>query len=161
MPADVKLSHHLGYLLRRLDSLIEATQERTLAEEHLTRRQLQILHILSESPQDAAALTDKLRPFLGPDKTTVDEATDELSRRGWLIRDETGRFELTPAGQTGCAAGEAKLNDVLRSTFLAGLTPDDYYGTLRVLRQMTENLERASGQDARTATDGSEPLPHV
>lgn len=150
MPADVKLSHHLGYLLRRLDHLIEATQERTLAEEKLTRRQLQILHILNESPQDAAALTSKLRPFLGTGET-VEEVTDELSRRGWLSRDETGRYELTPAGQTGYVAGEEKLNEVLRSTFLAGLTQDDYYGTMRILRKMVENLERAAEQDPRSA----------
>jgi DNA-binding MarR family transcriptional regulator len=148
MPEDVKLSHHLGYLLRHLDELIEATQERTLAEEKLTRRQLQILHILSESPQDAAALTGKLRPFLGPGETSVDEVIGKLSRRGWVTRDEKGRYELTPAGEAGYVAGEEKLNEVLRSTFLAGLTQDDYYQTMRILRQMAGNLERAAAQAA-------------
>lgn len=154
MPEDIKLSHHLGYLLRHLDDLIEATQERTLAEEKLNRRQLQILHILSESPQDGAALTGRLRPFLGSGETSVDQDTGELSRRGWLTRDETGRYELTAAGQTGYAAGEEKLNEVFRSTFLAGLTQDDYYGTMRTLRQMAENLERAAEEGSRIASTG-------
>lgn len=147
MPEDIKLSHRLGYWLKRLDNLIEATQERTFAEEKLTRRQWQILHILSESPQDAAALTDAVRPFLSPGAVTLDEVTGELARRGWLTRDDAGRYALTAAGQAGQAAVDDKLNELFRSTFLSGLTQDDYYGTMRVLQRMAENLERAAGQD--------------
>jgi DNA-binding MarR family transcriptional regulator len=145
MPEDIQLSHRLGYLLKRLDNLIEATQERTFAEEKLTRRQWQILHILSRSPQDTAALTDAVRPFLSTGAVTLDEVTGELARRGWLTRDEAGRYALTAAGQAGHAAVDEKLNELFRSTFLDGLTQDDYYGTMRILQRMAENLERAAG----------------
>ena len=152
MPQDITPSHRFGYWLKRLDKLIEATQERAFAEEKLTRRQWQVLHILSESPQDAARLTDAIRPFLGPGAVTLDEVTGELARRGWLTRDQAGRFALTAAGQAGHAAVDEQLNELFRSTFLAGLTQDDYYGTMRVLQRMTENLERAMGQDPRSAS---------
>lgn len=149
MPEDIKPSHRLGYWLKRLDNLIEATQERTFAEEKLTRRQWQILHVLSESPQDAARLTDAVRPFLGHGATTLDEVTGELGRRGWLARDEAGRYALTEAGQAGHAAVEEQLDELFRSTFLAGLTQDDYRRTIRILQQMAENLERAAGEGPR------------
>jgi len=152
MPQDITPSHRFGYWLKRLDKLIEATQERAFAEEKLTRRQWQVLHILSESPRDAARLTDAIRPFLGPGAVTLDEVTGELARRGWLTRDQAGRFALTAAGQAGHAAVDEQLNELFRSTFLAGLTQDDYYGTMRVLQRMTENLERAMGQDPRSAS---------
>lgn len=151
MPENIRPSHRFGYWLKRLDNLIETTQERTFAEEKLTRRQWQILHILSESPQDAARLTDAIRPFLGPGAVTLDEVTGELAHRGWLTRDEAGRYALTPAGQAGHAAVDEKLNELFRTTFLTGLTQDDYYGTMRILQRMAENLERAAGQDPRTA----------
>jgi DNA-binding MarR family transcriptional regulator len=149
MPEEVQLSHRFGYWLRRVDSLIEATQKRTFAEEQLNRREWQILHLLSESPRDAAGLLDALRPFLGPGAITLDEVTGELSSRGWLTRDEVGRYALTAAGKTGHAAVEEKLDELFRSTFLAGLTPDDYYGTMRILQRMAENLEQAA-EDPRT-----------
>jgi len=152
MPEDITPSHRFGYWLKRLDKLIEATQERAFAEEKLTRRQWQVLHILSESPQDAARLTDAIRPFLGPGAVTLDEVTDELARRGWLTRDQAGRFALTPAGQAGHAAVDEQLNELFRSTFLDGLTQDDYYGTMRILQRMAENLERATGQDPRSVS---------
>ena len=149
MPEEVQLSHRLGYWLRRVDSLIEATQERTFGDEKLTRREWQILHLLSDSPRDAAGLTEALRPFLGPGAITLDEVTGELAGRGWLTRDEAGRYALTPAGRAGHAAVEERLNEVFRSTFLAGLTQDDYLGTMRILQRMAENLERAADTPSR------------
>jgi len=149
MTEEVQLSHRFGYWLRRVDSLIEATQERTFAEEKLTRREWQILHLLSDSPRDEAGLADALRPFLGAGAITLDEVTRELGSRGWLTRDEAGRYALTAPGRTGHAAVEEKLNQVFRSTFLAGLTQDDYYGTMRVLQRMAENLEHAADSAPR------------
>jgi len=150
MPEDSKLSHRFGYWLKRVDNLIEATQERTFADQNLSRRQWQILHILSESPRDTAGLTAAVRPFLGPGAITLDEVTGELARRGWLTRDDAGRYTLTAAGQAGHAAIEERLNELFRSTFLIGLTQDDYYRTMQILQQMAENLERAAAQAAET-----------
>jgi len=153
MPEDIKISHRFGYWLKRVDNLIEATQERTFAEQKLTRRQWQVLHILNDSPRDGAGLTDVLRPFLGPGAVSLDEVIGDLAGRGWVTRDEAGRYALTAAGQAGHAAIDEKLNELFRSAFLDGLTQDDYYGTMRILQRMAGNLERAAGQDPRSARD--------
>jgi Winged helix DNA-binding domain len=130
-----------------LDRLIEATAERTFAEGQLTRRHWQIMNVLNQSSQDAAGLTAAIRPFWGPGAVTLDEITSELTAKGWLAQDNSGRYALTPAGQAGHAAVATKVQGI-RSTFLVGLTEDDYLRTVRTLRRMAENLERAA-QDAR------------
>ena len=123
----------IGYWLKHLDHLIEAAAERTFAEEKLTRRHWQIMNILRETPQDAAGLTRAIRPFWGPGAITLDEVTGELTRRGWLTQDDAGRYTLTLAGQAGHAAVKTKVHGI-RSTFVTGLTEQDYRATVQVLR---------------------------
>ena len=142
----MEMERPIGYWLKHLDRLIEAALERAFAEHKLTRRHWQIMNVLRESPQQQAGLTEATRPFWGPGAITLDEVTSELTRRGWLTQDDTGRYALTPAGQAGHAAVEQKVHGI-RSTFLTGLTEQDYRGTVRVLQRMAENLERAAGQD--------------
>src|SRR5262245_43156977 len=136
----------IGYWLKHLDRLIEATAERTFAEEQLTRRHWQIMNVLNQSSQDAAELTAAIRPFWGPGAVTLDEITSELTAKGWLAHDNSGRYALTPAGQAGHAAVATKVQGI-RSTFLGGLTEDDYLRTVQTLRRMAENLERAAQDD--------------
>jgi len=136
----------IGYWLKHLDRLIEAAAERTFAELKLTRRHWQVMNVLRESPQQETGLAEAIRPFWGPGAITLDEVTGELTRRGWLTQDDTGRYALTPAGQAGHVAVQEKVHGI-RSTFLTGLTEQDYRGTVRILQRMAENLERAIGQD--------------
>jgi len=146
----MKMERPIGYWLKHLDRLIETAAERTFAEQKLTRRHWQIMNVLRESPQQEAGLTEAVRPFWGPGAITLDEVTSELTRRGWLTRDDTGRYALTPAGQAGHAAVEQKVHGI-RSALLVGLTEQDYRETVRVLQRMAENLELATGQDPPTA----------
>jgi DNA-binding IclR family transcriptional regulator len=139
------MNRPIGYWLKHLDGLIEAATERTFAEEKLTRRHWQIMNVLRESPRQEAGLTEAVRPFWGPGAITLHEVTSELTRRGWLTQDGAGRYSLTPAGQAGHAAVEEKVRGI-RSTLLTGLTEEDYFGTVRVLQRMAENLERAADQ---------------
>ena len=140
----------IGYWLKHLDRLIEAAAQRTLADEKLTRRHWQIMNILRQSPQDAAALTSAIRPFWGPGAVTLDEVTGELARRGWLTQDDARRYTLTPAGQAGHAAVQKKVHGI-RATFLTGLTEHDYHATVQALQRMAENMARAAGQDPPAA----------
>jgi hypothetical protein len=104
------------------------------------------MNVLRQSPQDAADLTEAMRPFWGADAITLDEVTSDLTRRGWFTQDDTGRYALTPAGHAGHAAVRKKVQGI-RSTSLAGLSEEDYNGTLQVLQRMAENLERVTGPE--------------
>ena len=109
------------------------------------------MNVLRQSPQMEAGLTEAIRPFWDHGAITLDDVTSELTRRGWLTQDDTGRYTLTPAGRAGHAAVQEKVHSI-RSTFLAGLTEEDYYGTVRVLQRMAENLERSTGQEPLIAS---------
>ena len=146
----MEMDRPIGYWLKHLDRLIEAAAERAFAEEKLTRRHWQIMNILRESPQNAAGLTRAIRPFWGAGAITLDEVTGELTHRGWLTQDDAGRYTLTPADRAGHAAVETKVHGI-RSTFLTGLTEQDYHATVQVLQRMAENMERAAGQDPPAA----------
>ena len=139
------MERHIGYWLKNLDRLIEATAERIFTEEGLTRRHWQTLNVLRRSPQDEAGLTEALRPFWGADAITLDEVTDDLTRRGWIEHD--GRWSLTPAGETAHAALEQKVLGI-RATVQHGLTDDDYHQTVRNLQHMAANLEQAAPSPA-------------
>src|SRR5215470_3206191 len=141
----MEMSRPIGYWLKHLDGLIEAVAERAFADERLTRRHWQVMNVLRDSPQDEAGLTEAIRPFWGPDAISLHKVTSELTRRGWLTQDETGRYLLTPAGQAGHATVQEKVRGI-RATLITGLTEEDYAGTLRILQRMAENLERAANQ---------------
>ncbi|HEY4453645.1 MAG TPA: hypothetical protein VGN81_04970 [Pseudonocardiaceae bacterium] len=142
MTANMEIERPIGYWLNRLDRLIEEAFDRVLAAEELTRRHWQTMNVVRTSPQDAAALTSAMRPFWSPGAITLDETTGDLTRRGWLTQDEAGRYLITPTGHAGHAAVEEKVH-AIRSTILTGLADDDYHATVRILRQMIENLEQA------------------
>ena len=126
----------IGYWLKHLDQLIDTAMDQALAEEGVTRRHWQILNILRSAPHDEAGLTEALRPFWGEGAITPAEVMADLAGRGWV----TGRYALTPAGETAHAAIQARVHRI-RERFLTNLTADDYRRTTATLRQMAENLE--------------------
>jgi len=146
----MKVERPIGYWLKHLDALIEAAADRTFAEEQLTRRHWQVMNILSASPQEASGLASAILPFMAPGAITLEEVIGELSGRGWLTRDDAGRYRLTPAGQAGHAGLRENVAGI-RATLVTGLTQQDYVATVRALERMAENLERTAGQDRPTA----------
>src|SRR5262249_60219777 len=97
-------------------------------------------------PQRDAGLVQHICPVWSLGAILPHTSTLEPTRRVWLTQDDTGRYALTPAGHAAHAAVQEKVHGI-RSTFLTGLTEQDYRGTVRILQRMTENLERAIGQD--------------
>ncbi|WP_344843517.1 MarR family transcriptional regulator [Nonomuraea dietziae] len=74
----------IGYRLKRLDGLIEQTFDRLLAEAGLSRRQWQVLNVLSRGACDDERLGEELRPFWDGGDETVAGVVGELAGRGWL-----------------------------------------------------------------------------
>jgi hypothetical protein len=143
MGEDMEMQRPIGYWLKHLDRLIEGAAERAFAEQNLTRRHWQIMNVLHQSPKGAAELTEAISPFWQPGTITLEKVTTDLIRRGWLTRDDSGRYALTAAGEAGHAALEKRVQGI-RFASVAGLTEQDYNATVHVLQQMAENLERAT-----------------
>ncbi|SFP35359.1 MULTISPECIES: hypothetical protein [Actinomadura] len=138
----------LGYWLKLLDQLIEENLNRMLAAEGLHRRHWQTMNLLAPGPEldrtggrgpaTKQAIAERLGPFWLGSPVTVDEAIEELTRRGWLTAQEP--HALTPAGKAAHAALAQSVERTARR-ISAGVTPDRYADTVEVLRHMVENAE--------------------
>jgi DNA-binding MarR family transcriptional regulator len=131
----------IGYWLKHLDGLIEATVDRTLAGQGVTRRHWQALNTLHERPSTQAAIADALAPFLADDPGADERVIDELVARGWVERGEDNVLRLTPVG-TGVHAGLLERIQATRQRLVRGVTQEEYLATVNVLRRMAGNLER-------------------
>ena len=135
----------IGYWLKELDRLIEQSFDHALAGEDVTRREWQVLNVLSVTPISSGDLTDALRPFFGTDANAgaSEEMLDRLTRRGWALRDAETRYTLSPEGE---AARNVLLERVqaLRGAIADGITPEAYNTTIDTLRRMAANLGQLS-----------------
>jgi DNA-binding MarR family transcriptional regulator len=129
----------LGFWLKLLDQLINEQFDAILEEHGVTRRQWQVLTMLSTNPATRAELRDALAPFLtGAEPEPLDEELVDLIESDWVA--ESGEaVVLTDRGRTAFG----RLSEVVgrtRQTLAAGVSPDEYDQTLAVLERMARNL---------------------
>ncbi|MEU4548114.1 MarR family winged helix-turn-helix transcriptional regulator [Nonomuraea dietziae] len=130
----------IGYRLKRLDGLIEQTFDRLLAEAGLSRRQWQVLNVLSRGACDDERLGEELRPFWDGGGETVAGVVGELAGRGWLGDDPEGRRALTEDGRSALAAASGRVASI-RTLMSAGVSAEEFEATMDVLQRMADNLE--------------------
>jgi DNA-binding MarR family transcriptional regulator len=133
----------IGFWLKLVDRLIDEQFASTLEEHGVTRRQWQLLNVLSREPSTVAQLDAAVAPFLSPTTDAAEpessaEHLAELLDSAWLtLADDT--YELTERGR----AAFDKLADVVavnRTAMTQGLTQEQYDETLTVLERMARNL---------------------
>ena len=123
----------IGWWLKELDRLLEASFEQVLAADGLTRRQWQALNAAA-GPESVA---NALAPFLTGDPAELAAVTDPLAERGWLSGDQ-----LTPAGVEALRELTTKVQ-AQRRRVIAGVSDEEYLATIGVLRRMAANLGSA------------------
>jgi DNA-binding MarR family transcriptional regulator len=149
----------IGWWLKEVDRRLEASFERLLADDGLTRRQWQALNAAAHQtpgrapqrpteaahpPAEAAQKPDEaaqgsmiaaaLAPFLSGDPAELAAVVDPLVERGWLAGDR-----LTADGERALQALTTKVHAHRRSV-TRGITADEYQATVDVLRRMAANL---------------------
>ena len=129
----------VDFWLRLLDRLINEHFGMILDEHGVTRRQWEVMNLLSRGSASHDELAEALAPFHGEvqAKTLTDELA-ELEDSGWLLRREQV-YELTERGQTSYQ----RLEPVLRATdeeIARGISTEDYATMLVVLERMAINL---------------------
>jgi len=134
----------IGFWLKLVDRLIDEQFASTLEEHGVTRRQWQLLNVLSQESSTAAQLDAAVAPFLvntppeqGEPESSVEHLT-ELIDSGWVDATPSG-YELTERGRNAFD----KLAEVVsqaRSRMTEGLTVEQYDGTLAALERMARNL---------------------
>ncbi len=132
-------SRPIDFWLKLVDKLINEHFTRTLEEHGITRRQWEVMNLLSTRPAAQDELDEVLAPFpaeLGA--STLVEDLAELVESGWLVQREQG-YELTDRGRTSYE----RLEPVLRSSndeIARGISDADYTTMIGVLEQMAINL---------------------
>lgn len=133
----------LGYWLKLVDSLISEQFANSLEEHGVTRRQWQLLNVLSRGPATGGQLTAALAPFFGvaqadDEPASPSEHLAELVESGWV--DEDGRvFALTERGAISLDR-LTEIVDAMREESSAGISSEEYAVTVASLQQMATNL---------------------
>lgn len=128
----------IGYWLGLVDRLIDEQFASTLEEHGVTRRQWQLLNVLSQESATAQRLDAAVAPFLSPDdgETSADHLA-ELVESGWVGFGT--EYELLDRGR----AALQRLTEVVtvqRTVMAEGVTAAEYEQTLAVLERMARNL---------------------
>ena len=141
--------------------MIDEQFESTLDEHGVTRRQWQLLNVLSREGATAKQLDDAVAPFLaaslvtgdadsmnvspesdgtgpvGPAESSQDHLV-ELIESAWVVA-RVDTFELTDRGRT--AFGKlAEVVGAQRSLMAEGVSGEEYTQTVSVLERMARNL---------------------
>jgi NADPH-dependent 2,4-dienoyl-CoA reductase/sulfur reductase-like enzyme len=128
----------IGFWLKLVDRMIDEQFASTLEEHGVTRRQWQLLNVLSREPATAEQLDAAVAPFLSADDgDTSSEHLAELVDSGWVTAGTA--YELTERGRTAFD----KLESVVaaqRTIMAEGIGPDEYEQTVSVLERMARNL---------------------
>ena len=124
----------IGFWLKLLDRLIDEHFAEVLEEHGVTRRQWQILNVLSSGESTVEHLDEAVAPFLaGEEGESSLEHLTELIESGWVAATETG-YEMTERGFTAVE----RLSEVvteLRSSAGEGVSAEEYDQTLAVLEE--------------------------
>ena len=133
----------IGYWLRLVDRLIDEQFESTLDEHGVTRRQWQLLSVLSRGSSTVAEMDEAIAPFLAADPSgaaseSSAEHLSELIDSGWVAATHDG-YETTERGQAAYSrlAGVVAEN---RARISNGISEPEYLNTIGTLERMARNL---------------------
>jgi hypothetical protein len=129
----------IGFWLKLVDRLIDDRFANALTEYDVSRRQWELLNLLSPGPATLVRLNQELEPYFDPEGyETAATHLEELIERGWVdVAFEY--YELTGEG----ASNHADLHRLVaknRSTGLDGVPDDEYRTTIIVLERIARNL---------------------
>ncbi len=128
----------IGFWLKLVDRLIDEQFAGTLDEHGVTRRQWQLMNVLSRGPATVAELDAAVAPFLDTGGESSVEHLTELIESGWVDA-TSAAYELTDRGRLAFE----RLGEVVaanRATITEGVPQPDYDATVAVLERMARNL---------------------
>ncbi|EPR77537.1 hypothetical protein ADILRU_0236 [Leifsonia rubra CMS 76R] len=143
----------ISYWVKLVDRLIDDLFASTLEEHGITRRQWQLLNVLSAGAADVEKLDIEIAPYLAPLNAAVPpapgahtsslESLTELVESDWLT---TGGalYELTDRGQSVVKRLKIVIAEE-RKKATAGVTAKQYATTVTVLKTMALNLNSEGG----------------
>jgi DNA-binding MarR family transcriptional regulator len=129
----------IEYWLKLVDRMIDERFASTLEEHGVTRRQWQLLTVLSRGGASVDQLDAAVAPFLSSvDNESSTEHLAELIESGWVTPSETG-FQITDRGLTAYTR-LAEVVEANREIATEGISPEDYNIMVTSLEQVARNL---------------------
>lgn len=129
----------IGYWLKRVHELIEASFDQLLEEAGVGRRHWQVLNSLAaDGPLELAELEAALKPFLSAEEPSLAPVLDDLVQREWVTSNDA--FALTAEGTSAHAQLLERVTEN-RQRLTAGISPAEYQSVVDLLAKMAGNLE--------------------
>ena len=133
----------IGFWLKLVDRLIDEQFASTLEEHGVTRRQWQLLNVLTKGPATVEQLDAAVAPFLSAatDDDPAESSTEHLAElldSAWLDATAEG-YALTDRGRGAFERLELVVAGQ-RTQVAEGITPDQYEQAVAVLERMARNL---------------------
>ena len=133
----------IGFWLKLVDRLIDEQFASTLEEHGVTRRQWQLLNVLTQGPATVEQLDATVAPFLSAatDDDPAETSTEHLAElldSAWLDATAEG-YALTDRGRGAFERLELVVAGQ-RTQVAEGITPDQYEQAVAVLERMARNL---------------------
>src|SRR3954466_2664024 len=129
----------IGFWLKLVDSLIDEQFAQTLDEHGVTRRQWQLMNVMSGGGARVAQLDAAIAPFLST--ATAESSAEhlgELIDSGW-VDDTAAGYEMTERGTVAFT----RLSEVVRlarEQAADGVTREEYEGMITTLERIARNL---------------------
>ncbi|MBF0672400.1 MAG: MarR family transcriptional regulator [Salinibacterium sp.] len=129
----------IGYWLKLVDNLIEERFAAIIEEHGVTRRQWQLLSVISASASTPEQLDHAIAPFVEPDSgERASNHLAELIESGWVAFDGN-EYKITDRG-TLAFTRLTEVVDGLRNSLAQDLTDAEYRTTVTSLERMARNL---------------------
>ncbi|MCU1508776.1 MAG: transcriptional regulator [Glaciihabitans sp.] len=129
----------IGFWLKLVDRMIDEQFAATIEEHGVTRRQWQLLNVLSNGVTSVEQLDASIAPFLATDvPESAAEHLSELIDSGW-VDDTAAGYELTERGMVAFT----RLSEVVqanRERATDGVSRQEYDATLATLERVARNL---------------------
>lgn len=130
----------IGYLLRKLDRIINERFERTLGTRDVTRRQWQLLRMIADRPATLDELSAAVAPFLDQAAgETAKQHLDLLTARGVVVA-VGDAYDISNSGWTLFHSLNEQVQ-VTRELTVRGLVDGEYDRAIATLQTMVQNLE--------------------
>jgi DNA-binding MarR family transcriptional regulator len=145
--------HRFGYAIADTTRLLRRVFDRRAAHLGLTRAQWRALKWIDRNPGMSQA---QLAEDLDLEPIAIGRVIDRLEIGGFVERrpdpKDRRRWRLYPAGNSPAVMAEiGRLADRLHAELLAGIEPEDFATTMRVLAKVKETLNELDRERAAPA----------
>jgi len=129
----------IGFWLKLVDQLVDEQYGASFEEHGVTRRQWQMMNMLTNGPATEKELSDQLRPFFpAVEAGTSAELIEELADSGWVaVRD--GEYSLTDLGSRSLENLRGAVERI-RDQLTEEVSEEEYAALVSVLQRMAGNL---------------------